>query len=73
MDGVQEAAMTTGAIRTKRVIGLFLLGYLLFNYPLIALVNLPRTFMGIPLLYGYLFGVWLILIILTALIVRSDA
>ncbi len=64
--------MTKDGTRTKRVIGLFLLGYVLFNYPLITLVNLPRMFVGIPLLYVYLFGVWLLLIILTAMIVRSD-
>lgn len=64
--------MSRNATRTKRVIGLFLLGYLLFNYPLITLVDLPQTVLGIPLLYGYIFGVWFILIFLTALIVRSN-
>ncbi len=65
--------MTTGAKRTKRVTGLFLLGYLLFNYPLITLFNIPRMFLGIPLLYGYLFGVWFLLIVLTALVVSADS
>ena len=63
--------MTTDTNRTKRVIGLFLLGYVLFNYPLVSLVNLPVMVFGIPLLYGYFFGIWLVLIVLTALIVRS--
>jgi hypothetical protein len=58
--------------RTKRLIGLFLLGYLLFNHPLISLFNSPCMVWGIPLLYGYLFGVWVLLIVLVALIVSSS-
>lgn len=61
--------MAADGKRTKRLIGLFLLGYLLFNHPLISLFNLPRMVLGIPLLYGYIFGVWILLIISVALIV----
>ncbi len=64
--------MTSEAKRTKRLIGLFLLGYLLFNHPLISLFNLPHMFLGIPLLYVYIFGVWVLLIVLMALTVRTD-
>ncbi len=60
--------MTGEAVRTKRLIGLFLLGYLLFNYPLISLVNLPALVVGIPLLYAYIFGAWVLIIFLVALI-----
>ena len=60
--------MTGEAVRTKRLIGLFLLGYLLFNYPLISLVNLPALVTGIPLLYAYIFGAWVLIILLVALI-----
>lgn len=65
--------MTVEAVRTKRLIGLFLLGYLLFNYPLISLVNLPALVLGIPLLYAYIFGVWVLIIILVALISSRDS
>ncbi len=51
--------------RGKRLVGLFLLGYLLFNYPLLSLFNLPRLVAGIPLLLVYIFSVWLVLILLT--------
>ena len=64
--------MAVGSVRTKRLIGLFLLGYLLFNYPLISLVNLPALIGGIPLLYVYIFGVWVLVIFLIALISRRD-
>ncbi|MEJ2155177.1 MAG: hypothetical protein P8X96_07560 [Desulfobacteraceae bacterium] len=65
--------MTAEAIRTKRLIGLFLLGYLLFNYPLISLVNLPARVGGIPILYAYIFGVWIVIIILVALVSSKDS
>ena len=64
--------MTAEAKRTSRLIGLFLLGYLLFNRPLITLFNLPLLVMGIPLLYVYIFSVWVLLILLVALIVAND-
>ena len=60
--------------QNKRLIALFFLGYLLFNYPLMALFNLQEVVWGIPLLYAYLFGVWVLLIVLVILIVgfRTD-
>jgi hypothetical protein len=57
----------------ERLIGLFLLGCLLFNFPLLALFNVRATAFGIPLLYAYLFAAWALLIALVALIMeRSD-
>ncbi len=65
--------MTGETVRTKRLIGLFLLGYLLFNYPLISLVNIPSRIGGIPLLYAYIFGAWILIIFLVALISSRDS
>lgn len=65
--------MTVDAVRNKRLIALFLFGYLLFNNPLLSLFNLPKMVWGIPLLFGYMFGVWMILIILIMLIVGSQS
>jgi len=64
--------MITETTRTKRLIGLFLLGYLLFNHPLLSLFNLPKMVLGIPLLYGYLFAVWVLLIVLVAWIASAN-
>jgi hypothetical protein len=64
--------MTTEPNRTKRLIGLFLLGYLLFSPPIISLFNLPHLILGIPLLYGYIFAAWVLLIVLVALIVSIN-
>jgi hypothetical protein len=57
----------------QQLVGLFLLGCLLFNYPLLALFNVHVTIFGVPLLYAYLFGAWAMLIVLVAVIMeRSD-
>ena len=61
------------AERSERLVALFVLGCLLFSYPLLALFNVGGTFFGMPLLYAYLFGAWAVLIALMALAVtRSD-
>lgn len=62
----KEAVMSVEATLTKRLIGLFLLGYLLLNHPLISLFNLPARVWGIPLLYAYIFGAWAFIIFLAA-------
>ena len=41
-----------------RLVALFALGILLFTYPFISLCNRALTFLGIPLLYIYLFVAW---------------
>lgn len=56
--------------KTELLIGLFLLGCVLFNYPILTLFNQRVTLFGIPLLYLYLFSVWSILIFATMLITR---
>ncbi len=63
--------MPRGPTRNQRFIFLFLIGYVLFNYPLISLFDLPRAVWGIPILYGYLFSVWALLIILVGFTVGA--
>ena len=50
----------------QRLAGLFLLGWLLFSYPLLAVFNTRATILGIPMLYAYLFTAWALLIVLVA-------
>ena len=65
--------MTRSSRKGQQLIGLFLLGCLLFNYPLLALFNVHAAVLGIPLLYAYLFVAWALLIALVAVIMeRSD-
>jgi hypothetical protein len=53
------------------VIAVFLLGCLLFSYPLLALFNVHASVAGVPLLYAYLFVAWAGLIALIAFVARS--
>jgi len=56
----------------QRLAALCLLGWLLFNYPLLALFNGAGTWFGIPLLYAYLFIVWALFIGLLALVAEKN-
>jgi hypothetical protein len=49
-----------------RLIAVFLLGCLLFNYPLLSLFNLSGSVGGVPLLYAYIFAAWAVVIGLIA-------
>ena len=58
---------------SQRLVALFVLGWLLFSYPLLALFNGGGSVFGIPLLYAYLFGAWVALIGPMALVVERGS
>jgi len=58
--------------KAQRLVALCLLGFLLFNYPILALFNKAGTLFGIPLLYAHIFAAWAALIGLMALVVERD-
>ena len=58
--------MTPKDRKNKRLVGLFLLGCVLLNYPLLSLFNLKTMIFGVPLLFFYLFTGWTLLILLAA-------
>jgi len=60
-------------LHAQRLIALFVLGCLLFSFPLLSLFNTGGTMWGIPVLYAYLFGVWIGLIALMALVVERSS
>jgi hypothetical protein len=62
--------MPKSSRKGQRLVGLFLLGCLLFNYPLLAIFNVRATVLGIPALYAYLFAAWALLIVLVAAIME---
>jgi apolipoprotein N-acyltransferase len=47
-------------------VAVFLLGALLFSWPLLALFDVPASVAGVPLLCLYLFAAWAGLIVLIA-------
>ena len=61
--------MNRSIITGQRLAAVFLLGCVLFNYPLIALFNKPGEIADIPLLYFFLFGAWALLIVLMAWVI----
>lgn len=54
--------------RTPRLVAAALLGFLLFNYPLLALFDTEAIVLGVPVLWAYLFLAWALLIALVAAI-----
>jgi hypothetical protein len=64
--------MSDPEIRGQRFVALCMLGILLFNYPVLALFNVPGTLFGIPVLYAYLFVAWAALIGFMAMIADSE-
>jgi hypothetical protein len=54
----------------QRLIAVFILGAVLFNYPILSLFNQAGSLFGIPLLYVYIFAAWAGVIGLVAWIVE---
>jgi hypothetical protein len=57
-------------VHAQRLVALFVLGCLLFSFPLLSLFNGGGAVWGIPLLYAYLFAAWSGFIALLAVIVE---
>ena len=62
----RNARMNKPGIDNQRLIALFLLGWVLFNFPMLSLFNRPATLFGIPSLYVYIFVAWALVIALVA-------
>jgi len=60
--------MTPESKKNKRLVALFLFGFVLLNYPILSLVNLDIFVFGLPLQFVYIFGIWGLLILLSALV-----
>jgi hypothetical protein len=59
--------------RAQRLVALCMLGFVLFNYPVLAIFNVPGSVLGIPILYAYIFVAWALLIALMAVVVERSA
>ena len=56
--------------RGQRMIALCMLGCVLFNFPVLALFNVPGALFGVPTLYAYIFLAWALLIALMGWVVE---
>ena len=63
--------MIRPSMKGQRLAALFLLGALLFNYPLLDLFADAGRVFGVPVLYVYVFAAWALLIGLMALVVEK--
>jgi hypothetical protein len=64
--------MANRAVQAQRLVALFVLGCLLFSFPLLALFDTGGMVFGIPVLFAYLFAVWAGLIALMVLAVERS-
>jgi hypothetical protein len=54
--------MPSDRANASTLVAVFLLGCLLFSYPLLALFNVHAFILGVPVLYAYLLYDWVALI-----------
>lgn len=65
--------MVRRGLAGQRLVAAFLTGALLFNYPLLSLFDRAEPFMGLPMLWVYMFAFWAGLIAVVAWIVERGA
>ena len=53
----------------QRLVAVFLLGWVLFTFPLLSLFNRAQLVFGVPVFFAYLFAVWALFIGMLALAV----
>ena len=66
------ADMLHSVLTRQRLVGIFLTGLLLLYSPATTLFDHAAELGGIPVSYLYLFGVWLLLVVLAAITVEAD-
>ncbi len=63
--------MNKRGLHGQRLVALFGVGCVLFNYPLIAIFSNDGMIWGVPVLYAYVFSVWTLLIaLMTSVVAR---
>jgi hypothetical protein len=53
-------------MKQQRLIAISILIFCLFNFPILSLFNKNKFIFGIPLIYFYVFAIWLIGILIVA-------
>ena len=59
------------AKRTSFLVAVFVVSFLVLQYPLITLANRRASVQGIPVLYLYIFAVWLLIIVLLGILLED--
>lgn len=57
--------------KVMKLVGVFFLGSVFFNYPIMSLFNIDTSVMGFPLFYVCLFSGWAVIIFLILMIMET--
>lgn len=57
----------------QRLVVVFLIGAMLYNYPVLSLFDRAALFLGVPVLFVYMFAVWAALVAIIAWISERGA
>ncbi|MEI6412287.1 MAG: hypothetical protein WCR52_23050, partial [Bacteroidota bacterium] len=57
--------------RSSQLIIVFIVFFLLLNYPLLSIVDRSDLWFGMPVQFFYMFFIWLALIVVVGLVVRN--
>jgi hypothetical protein len=60
-----------GERRSARLVALAVLALVLFGWPFLVVFDQPVRLLGLPLLWAWLFGAWVLVIGLVAAVVRN--
>jgi len=63
--------MNSRNIKAMKLVGIFFLGGIFFNYPILSLFNSDTFVMGLPLFYVCLFTGWAVIVILIFIIMET--
>lgn len=59
---IKKHPLSVVALKNKRTTGLLIIAFFCFNYPVLSFVNRPVMISGVPILYLYLFVLWIAVI-----------
>ena len=59
--------------KKERLVVMLVVGAIVLNYPLLALFSRIKLLFGIPILYLYIFSIWVFLIVGVALILEKPS
>jgi len=57
--------------RSSKLIIVFIVFFMLLNYPLLSIVDRSDLWYGMPVQFFYMFFIWLALIVVVGLVVRN--
>jgi hypothetical protein len=60
-------------MKDQKLLMLSVLALILFNFPILSIVNVEESINGIPILFFYIFMIWLLLIIVIFRVIKKGS